>query len=122
MRHVYVKIVYATNVLSNSDQWIGFSPANKNRNRFKEPTFVPIGKRIVCEFQYLKIRKGIIFVWREIITNSSQIPEFFCLQLFILSISSSWLLYISVEENLTGKQNHISQSFEMSKPSQPAVV
>ena len=43
-----------------SDQGIVIVPANKNRNRFAEPTSVRIGIGIVCEFQNLQIGIGMI--------------------------------------------------------------
>ena len=50
-------------------------PANGNRNRFAEPTSVQIGIGIVCEFQNLRIGKGIIFDRWEEFANYLQIPE-----------------------------------------------
>ena len=59
----------------NSDQRIVILPANKNRNRFAEPTSVQIGIGIVREFKNLRIAIGIIFVRWEVFTNNSRIPD-----------------------------------------------
>ena len=80
--------------LCGSDQWIVIFTANRNRNRFAEPTSVQIGIEIVCELQNLWIGIGIIFVRWEVFAKNSQIPDvFFSLKNF-LKISISWLFYI----------------------------
>ena len=53
-----------------SDQQIVIFPANRNRNRFWEPTSVQIGIGIVREFQNLQIGIGIIFVRWEVFANN----------------------------------------------------
>ena len=58
-----------------SDQRIVIFPANRNRNRFAEPTSVRIGIGIVREFQNLRIGIGIIFVRWEVFANNSRIPD-----------------------------------------------
>ena len=58
-----------------SDQQIVIFPANRNRNRFAEPSYVQIGIGIVCEFQNLQIGIGIVFVKWEIFKNYSQMPK-----------------------------------------------
>ena len=66
----------------NSDQQLVIFPANRNRNRFAEPTSVRIEIGIVCEFQNLQIGIGIIFVRWEVFANYSQIPEIFFFSIF----------------------------------------
>ena len=72
-----------------SDQRIVIFPANRNRNRFAEPTSVRIGIGIVRESQNLRIGIGIIFVRWELFANYSRISEIFFLSYFILIISFS---------------------------------
>ena len=84
-----------------SDQQIVIFPADKNRNRFTEPTFVQIEIGIVC------VGIGIIFVRLELFGNYSQISEiYFISHIFCFIISFSWLLYIFSLKNLWGKENH----------------
>ena len=64
-------------IVSNSDQQIDIFPANRNRNRFAEPTSAGIGIGMVCEFQNMQIGKGITFVRWEVFANYSQIPKIF---------------------------------------------
>ena len=83
-----------------------FFPANKNRNRFAEPTSVQIGLGIVCESQNLRMWIGIIFVRWEVLANYSQIPE-----LFFLSHSSHNFFFLTLKyffsfKNLPDKENH----------------
>ena len=52
-------------------------PANRNRNRFAEPSSVRIGIGIVREFQILRIGIRIIFVRWEVFANNSRIPDIF---------------------------------------------
>ena len=65
-------------------------PANRNRNRFAEPTSVRIGIGIVCEFQNLQIGIGIIFVRWEVFTNNSLIPEIIFLSFFLIFFLSPY--------------------------------
>jgi hypothetical protein len=58
-----------------SDKRIVIFPANRNRNRFAEPTSVRIGIRIVREFQNMGI--GIIFVRWEVFANNSRQPHIY---------------------------------------------
>ena len=67
-----------------SDQRIVIFPANRNRNRFAEPSYVRIGIGIVREFKKLQIGIGIIFVRWEVFANYLQISEIFFLSLFFL--------------------------------------
>ena len=93
--------------VNHSDQRIVIFPANRNRNRFLEPTFVQIGIGIVSEFQNLRIGKGKIFVRWEVFANNSQIPDiFFSLSKNFFKQKNSWLLYIFHLKNLPGKQSH----------------
>ena len=92
--------------LKTTDQQIVIFPANRNRNRFAEPTSVRIGIGIVCESKNLHIRIGIIFVRWQLFANYSQISEIFFLSYIILIISFSWLLYIFPLINLLGKENY----------------
>ena len=55
----------------SSDQRIVIFPAKRNRNRFAEPTSVPIGIGIDREFQNMRIGIGIIFVRWEVLENNS---------------------------------------------------
>ena len=71
-----------------SDQQIVNFPANRNRNRFAEPTSARIGIGIVHEFQNLLIGIGIIFAryflfYYNILIS---ISGFFLWYLFILSL------------------------------------
>ena len=93
-------------VLRFSVQRIVIFPANRNRNRFAEPTSVQIGKGIVHESQNMQIGLGIIFVRLEVFANYSQIPEIYFLTYIFLVISFSWLLYIFPLKNLSGRENH----------------
>ena len=89
-----------------SDQRIVIFPANRNRNRFAEPTSVRIGIGIVREFQNLRIGIGIIFVRWEVFANYSRIPEIFFFSNFVSKNIFSWLLYICNLKDLLGKQSH----------------
>ena len=62
----------------DSDPEIIIFSTNRNRNRFAEPTSVQIGIGIFCEFQNLRIGRGIIFVRLEVFANYSQIPDKIC--------------------------------------------
>ena len=66
----------------DSDQQIVIFPANRNRNRFAEPTSIQIGIGIVSESQNLRIGIGIILVKLEVFPNNSQVPDiyFFSIQ------------------------------------------
>ena len=57
-----------------NDQRIGIYPANRNWNRFAEPTSARIGIGIVCESRNLGIGIGLIFVKWEVLANYSPIP------------------------------------------------
>ena len=61
----------SVNFVNISDQRIVIFPANRNRNRFTEPTSVQIGIGIVWEFQNMRIGIGIIFVRWEVFANNS---------------------------------------------------
>ena len=63
--YVYIEVRYAVNIPP---------PANRNRNRFTEPTSVQIGIEIVCEFHNFGIGIGKVLVRRELVFNYSQIP------------------------------------------------
>ena len=56
-------------ILGVSDQGIVNFPANRNRNRFAEPTSTQIEIGVVCEFQNLGIGIGIIFVRWKVFVN-----------------------------------------------------
>ena len=88
--------------LYTSDQRIVIFPANRNRNRFAEPTSVRIGIGIFCESQ--NNRNNI----RQMgtICKLFKISEIFLLSYTILIISLSWLLNIFSLKNLTGKENY----------------
>ena len=63
-----------------SGQWSAnryFFTANRNRNRFAEPSSVWIGIGKICEFQNLQIGIGIIFVRWEVFANNSWIPNIY---------------------------------------------
>ena len=93
-------------IVAVSVQRIVIFPTNRIRNRLAEPTSVRIGIGIVREFQNLRIWIGIVFVRREVFANYSQTPTLYCSLAFFLMISCSWLIYIYILENLTGKLNH----------------
>ena len=76
-------------VVQLSDQQIVIFPANRNRIRFAEPTFIRIGIGIVRESKNLQIGIGIIFVRWEVFANYSRTPEIFFLSYIILIISFS---------------------------------
>ena len=73
-----------------SDQQIVIFPADRNRNRFAEPTSVQIGIGIVCTLQNLQIGIEMIFVRWEIFTNNSQIPDIYLFSKTFLKISFSF--------------------------------
>ena len=73
----------------NSDQRIVIFPANRNRNRFRDPTSVQIGIGIVCEFQNLLLGIGIIFVRWEVFANSLQKHDIYFFSKKCLKISFS---------------------------------
>ena len=100
-------VAYEQNSSQNHDGHQGYSsrrsvqrivifPANRNRNRFAEPTSVRIGIGIVREFQNLRIGIGIIFVRWEVFANCSRIPEIYFFFFFFLLISFIGLLYIFI--------------------------
>ena len=69
--------------VESSKQRIVIFPANRNRNRFVEPTSLIIGIGIVREFQNLLIGIEIIFARWKVFSNYSRIPEiYFFAQLF----------------------------------------
>ena len=72
-----------------SDHRIVIFTANRNRNRFAEPTSLQIGIGIVCESQNLRIGIGIICVRWELFANYSRKSEIFFLSYIILIISFS---------------------------------
>ena len=92
--------------ICHSDQRIVFSPANRNLNRFAEPTSVRIGIGIISESQNLQIGIGIIFVRWELFAKYSWISEIFFLSYIILIVSFSWLFYIFPLKNLPAKENY----------------
>ena len=85
-------LLFALNTAWSSDQRIVIFPANRNMNRFAEPTSVRIGIGIVREFQNLGIGIGIIFVRWEVFANYSRIPEIYFFSIVFQNISFSWLL------------------------------
>ena len=88
------------------DQQIVIFTANRNRNRFTEPTSVQIGIGIVCESQNLRIGIGKILVRWELFTNYSQISEIFLSLIYYFNnFFFLTLLYFSLK-NLPGKENY----------------
>ena len=94
-------------IIFYSDQRLVIFPANRNRNRFAEPTSVRIGIGIVCEFQNLGIGIGIIFVRWEVFATYSQIPEIYFISIFFFK-TFFFLLTCNyfVLTNLPCKQSH----------------
>ena len=89
-----------------SDQWIVIFPANRNRNRFAEPTSVRIGIGIVCEIKNLQIGIGIIFVRLEVFAKYSRIPEIY---FFPLSFSNNFFFLTVIYflfKKLNGQKSH----------------
>ena len=82
-------VKYTPSTEGVSVQQIVIFPANRNRNRFAEPTSVQIGIGIVREFQNLGIGIGILFVSWEIFANNSQIPDIYFFSKKCLKISFS---------------------------------
>ena len=66
----FIKILFSV-------QQIVIHPANRNRNRFVEPTSVQIGIGIFHESQNLQIGIGKVFVRWEVFANYSHIPEIY---------------------------------------------
>ena len=90
--------------LEISDQQIVIFPANRNRNKFAEPTFIQIGIGIVCESKNLRIGIGIIFVRWEVFANYSGTPEiFFSFIYYFRNFFFLTLIYFSFEK-ITGQR------------------
>ena len=102
-------LVYNFHYLSevrSSVQRIVIFPANRNRNRFVDPTSVQIGIGKSHEIQNLQIGTGKIFVRREVFTNYLWIPEIlFSLSFFTIFLFLDSYIFI-ISKNLPGKQNH----------------
>ena len=75
------KVSFMVENLVASDQRMVIFPANRNRNRFAEPSSVQIGIGIVLEFQNLRIGIGIVIVRWEVFANYSRMHKiiFFCI-------------------------------------------